>query len=84
MTVKLTLSADKDVVEKAKRLAAQNNTSVSAMFSRIILAMGEREGSGTPLGPLTQKAAGLVRLPEGKTDRDMLTEAVLERHGFGK
>ena len=31
---KLTLNADREVIEQAKRLAAERNTSVSAMFSR--------------------------------------------------
>jgi len=33
------------------------------------------------LGPLTRKATGIVKLPPGKTDRELLEEALVEKHG---
>jgi hypothetical protein len=36
VTKKLTLSIDEDVIKQAKKLAAQNHTSVSGMFTRIV------------------------------------------------
>ena len=33
---KLTLSADQDLIEQAKKLAAEEGTSVSAIFSRLL------------------------------------------------
>jgi len=77
---KLTLSADRELIEKAKNLAEQEGTSLSSMFSRFLLAvMREKEKTAKP-GPLTRKATGLVSLPEGKSDREMIEEALLERH----
>lgn len=82
MLTKLTLSVDEDVVAQAKRLAAEQNTSVSAMFSRIVRAMAEQSQSPSDLGPITRQVAGIVKLPKGKSPRDVLTEALVEKHGL--
>jgi predicted nucleic acid-binding protein len=82
MTTKLTLSAEKDVVEAAKRLAAENNTSVSAMFSRIIRGMAARKHEDVPLTPAVRSISGIVKLPKGKSYDDLLTEALMEKHGI--
>ncbi len=83
---KLTLSVDESVVKKAKQVAHANRTSVSAMFSRFIQATAASEGSqeGHPIeiGPLTRKLSGIVELPPGEDDKEMLTDALLERHGL--
>ncbi len=36
------------------------------------------------LGPLTRKALGLAKLPPGKSYREILEEALLEKYGFKK
>ena len=76
---KLTLSVEEDVLEDAKRLAAENRTSVSAMFSRFIRAVAGRNKPSRALGPLARKASGLVSLPQGETYGGTLEEALLER-----
>lgn len=85
-TVKLTLSADEEVVRKARRLARKENTSISAMFSRFILIKSGRERPTREerLGPLTRKALGLCRLPPGASYRKVLEEALVEKYGVGK
>ncbi len=47
---KLTLSADAGVVEKAKRLAAEQQTSVSAMFGRFVRSVTTQAPSDRPTG----------------------------------
>jgi hypothetical protein len=84
MTRKLTLSMDEDVIEKAKRLAAANNTSVSAMFARIVKGMDARKKGDIPIGPITRQALGIAKMPKGKSYRQVLTEALLEKYGIRK
>ncbi len=85
MTTKLTLSAEPEVIEEAKRLAAENNTSVSAMFGRMIRTMARRrKAGGVPLGPISRKASGFLTLPKGKKYRDVLTDALMEKYGIKK
>lgn len=78
---KLTLSADAEVIEQAKRLAEERGTSVSAMFSQFVTLMARRTSPhNQPLGPLTRKAMGMVSLPRDKSDRELIEEALAERH----
>lgn len=78
-TQKLTLSAEKRLIEQAKRVARKRKTSVSAMVSRFLRSMTEE--SAPTLGPITQKASGMIRLPKGRADRDLLQDALQERYG---
>jgi hypothetical protein len=78
---KLTLNADKDVIEKAKRLAAERNTSVSAMFSRFIRVLANGEGGDMPIGRIAKKASGVIDL-KGRDYRDVLTDSLREKYGL--
>jgi len=83
MKIKLTLSAEPEVIKEAKRLAAENKTSVSAMFGRMIRTMARQgKGGGVRLGPISRKASGFLTLPKGKKHRDVLTEALMEKYGI--
>lgn len=77
---KLTLSAEPDVIAEAHRLAELHGTSVSAMFSRMIRLLSRRERERPGIGPGARKASGLIRLPEGKSDRDVLEEALAKKY----
>ncbi len=78
---KLTLSAERETIAHAKRLAAESGTSVSAMFGRMIDAMLRARGEGAQVGPLTERATGIVALPADKSDRELLQDALDDRHG---
>ncbi len=81
-STKLTLSVDPALIAVAKRLAAERGTSVSAMFARLLTAMQRaRTADASALAPLTRKVSGLVSLPEGRSDRELLEDALAERHG---
>ena len=78
---KLTLSMDEETIRQAKELAAERGTSVSAMFSRLVEAMAHKPGQKIEIGPKTRSLTGIISLPEGKTPRDLLTEALMDKHG---
>lgn len=79
---KLTLSVDPKLVTVAKRLAAERGTSLSAMISRLLQAVDHANADprSTP-APLTASVSGLVALPTGLTDEELLSEALAERLG---
>ncbi|MEY3227293.1 MAG: hypothetical protein RLZZ536_1912 [Planctomycetota bacterium] len=77
---KLTLSAEPEVIAEAHRLAELHGTSVSAMFSRMIRLLSRLQRERPRIGPGARKASGLIRLPEGKSDRDVLEEALAEKY----
>jgi hypothetical protein len=79
---KLTLSVDEEVIAQAKRLAAEQGTSVSAMFSRLVRAMAHRPGQKIEIGPITRRLTGIMSLPQGMTYREALTDALMEKYGI--
>jgi len=82
-TVKLTLSAEAEIVKLAKRLAKLHKSSVSAMFARFISAsaMCNREIDETTSSPITSSAIGLIPSARGKTSRQVLESALTEKYG---
>lgn len=83
MTKKLTLSADEKVIREAKRLAARQGTSVSGLFARLVrsMARGDEDGPDVPPDSIAGRASGYITLPKGKTPREVLTQALIEKHG---
>ncbi len=79
-TTKLTLSADKELIEKAKKFAEKEGTSLSSMFSRFLRAVLTGRHKPHSPGPLTRKATGLVRLPIDKSDRELLQAALADKY----
>ncbi len=78
---RLTLNMETEVVEPAKRLAAERNTSISAMFSQFIRALANREGLAKPLGKLARRASGVINLKE-RNHRDVLADALEDKYGL--
>ena len=79
---KLTLSADRDVIVEARRLARQTGTSVSSMFERFVRLLATQRRTDRPLGPLTRKASGMIALPKGRSAQKVLEDALMEKHGL--
>jgi len=76
---RLTLSLDREVIEQAKRLAAERKTSVSAMFSRFIRLLAGGAGGERPIGKITKKASGVIDL-KGRNYKDALTDSLREKY----
>ncbi|MFI5402249.1 MAG: DUF6364 family protein [Planctomycetota bacterium] len=84
---KLTLSMEEGDIRAARRIAREHGTSISGMFTRLIRTMTRRrraQPESEELPPLTRRLTGIVRLPKGKSDREIIEEAVLAKHGFKK
>jgi len=77
---KLTLSAEADVVNMAKRLAEARGTSVSAMFSQFIRALANDSQAVSKIGPKTRRLTGIAKPRRGKTDRQVLEDALIQRY----
>lgn len=76
---KLTLNADVETIEKAKCLAAERHTSVSALFSRFIRVLANGAGSDMPIGKIAKKASGMIDL-KGRDYRDVLTDSLRDKY----
>ena len=83
ITTKLTLSANKRIIADAKRLAASQQTSVSALFSRFVAGLKQLEQTGAPVpAPLTQRASGLIQLPTGTDDKTLIADALGDKYAL--
>ena len=62
-TAKLTLRPTKEVIDLAREMAKEDNTSITQMFSSFILSRSKRKKKEAeiPVGPLTQSLTGIVR-----------------------
>lgn len=78
---KLTLNADAEIIEQAKRLAAENHTSVSAMFARFIRLLANGKGKKPSLGRLARRASGTIDL-KGRDHRDVLADSLADKYGL--
>jgi hypothetical protein len=75
---KLTLSAKEDIIQRAKQLARERGTSVSALFSEFI----DSAASDRPrpkAAPITRRLRGLAKVSPEKTDRELFERALLDR-----
>jgi hypothetical protein len=77
---KLTLSAEPDVVDMARKLAAARGTSISAMFSQFIRALADKPHAAGKVGPTTRRMTGVAKPRRGKTDRRVLEDALIQRY----
>jgi hypothetical protein len=81
---KLTLSIEEPVVEKAKKFAEANKTSVSAMFSQFVESMATKDVRPVKIGPLTRKLSGLIKLPPRKRYKDLVADALMDKYKIPK
>lgn len=81
---KLTLSANESTIDAAKRLAAEQGTSVSAMFERYVLFLDSRQHRRKlKISKATRQATGLIQLPvHDPNGRDVLESALLDKYGL--
>ena len=82
---KLTLSMDEEVVATAKRLARHHRTSVSAMLTNVVKAMAAQEQRQPAIPPdsVVARLTGIIKAPAGKSDRELLAEALADRYEVG-
>jgi hypothetical protein len=77
---KLTLILDPEVIIEAKRLANEQRTTVASMFANFIKYFARRHDDSVRLGRITRKATGLVQLPRGKIERQIVQQSLLQKY----
>jgi len=79
---KLTLNAEPEVIDQARRLAEAHGTSVSSLFARIVRFLAQQDNERPPIGRLARSASGLIKLPRGKSEREVLEDALIDKYGL--
>lgn len=77
---KLTLNADDEVIEAARRLASESGTSISSLFARFVRALDQGNRSALKPGRLTGQASGLMKTPHDFVEGETLSDALLEKY----
>jgi hypothetical protein len=75
---KLTLSADAQIIAKAKQIADEQGTSVSAMFSQFVMSH-ESTRSRPTAAPITRRTRGIAQVDAQLTDRQLFEQAISAR-----
>jgi len=83
MTTKLTLAIDETVIKKAKEYALKKKMSLSKLvefyFSSITSASSKKKQEfASP--PITSELSGMVKTKKAFKDKDILLEALIEKH----
>ncbi|MBN1912045.1 MAG: hypothetical protein JW818_20150 [Pirellulales bacterium] len=82
---KLTLNAEESVIEEAKRIAREQGTSVSALFSRWIGSLAHRkQANPIPANSIAARARGIAQLPQGQSEKDVLADALTDKYGASR
>ena len=82
-SAKLTLRPSKLVIELAHRIAAEEQTSITQMFSAFILARSSQTiRKRIPIGPLTRSVTGILKVPEDWDYKNEMEEMLDEKYGI--
>lgn len=81
---KAALKMDETVVKGPKGGARRKSASHSPRISAFFITLPDGRRKRIPIGPLTRKALGIVRLPRGKDYRELYEEAICEKYGISK
>ncbi len=82
-SAKLTLRPSKQVIELAHRIAAEEQTSITQMFTAFILARGSQNmRKQIPIGPLTRSVSGILKVPDGWDYKNEIEDILDEKYGI--
>ncbi len=82
-TTKLTLRPTKQIVELAHKMAEEDNTSITQMFSSFILARHRQsQQKEIPIGPLTRSVTGILKAPADWDYKKEMEDILLEKYGI--
>ena len=83
-TAKLTLRPTKEVINLAREMAKEDNTSITQMFSSFILSRSRQKHKQKeiPAGPLTESLIGIVKVPEDWDYKKEMEDIFSEKYGL--
>lgn len=84
MATKLTLSIDKEVIEEAKKYAKKEGRSLSNIIEEYLKSISTKKmlkkRDKSELDALINELCGSVKLPKGKSYKELIREARIERY----
>ncbi len=80
MQTKLTLTLDRDVIEKAKQYAREKERSLSQLIENYLKVILEESPQQVELSPSIKKLKGAVKLPDDFDYKKELSDTLFEKH----
>ena len=81
MTKKLTLTLNDTIIENAKKYAKKNHISLSKLVEFYFKTItNEPHAIIDKIPPITSELTGIAELHTDKTDKELLVDALLDRH----
>ena len=80
MTTKLTLTVEKDVIERAKSYAKRTGRSLSDLIEKYLENITQEEKNENDLSPRLKKIVGSVKLPKNFDEEKELRAYYEEKH----
>ena len=82
-TAKLTLRPSRQIIELARKMAEEDNTSITQLFSAFILARNNQRPKKTiPIGPLTRSVTGILKIPDDWNYKKEMEGILEEKYGL--
>ncbi len=80
MTTKLTLTVEKEIIEKAKLYARKTGRSLSALIASYLENIIREDSTNEKLSPKLKKLLGAVKLPKDFDEKKELRKYLEEKH----
>jgi Family of unknown function (DUF6364) len=80
MTTKLTLTVEKDVIDKAKEYARNTGRSLSELIEAYLESIIQENKSDEKLSPRLSKLIGSVKLPKGFDEKKEMESYYRKKH----
>ncbi len=83
-TTIITVPAEDELLQRAEKVAAARNTTVSSMLATALAAISELDFDPGKLPPLTRQALGIAAGVPDRPYKDLLVEALMDKYGLKK
>lgn len=80
METKLTLSMDNKVIEKAKKFARKNHTSLSKLIEDYFSILTQQDKTNDEITPLVKSLSGVLQLPDNFDYKKDRTKHLEKKH----
>lgn len=81
MTTKLTLTVEKEIIERAKSYAKQTGRSLSELIEKYLQSLVNEDKSKKDMNPKLKKIVGSVKLPKNFDEKNELSKYYKSKHG---
>jgi hypothetical protein len=75
----VTLDLDPEVIRQVEQLAAESGTTVSELLAGLVREKAKQPVRSEP-GPLVRQISGIIDLPTDADYRDLIADAMIEKH----